>query len=138
MNSFPFPTNLLFLNKVNNELSFAFLFLVISVLKQAIISLNSLNLTILVSSDNSYIMLPNENPLYLNIRIFPSLVCVNAIYKYTCSGCSAPYYDKTSRNLKIRYCEYLRINKSGGNRASPSSSSILDHIISSNPVVVAH
>ena len=59
---------------------------------------------------------------------FQPLVCSNVNYKYTCSGCNATYYGKTSRNLKIRCYEHLGLNKRGENRASPSSSSIWDHI----------
>ena len=43
----------------------------------------------------------------------PSLLCANVIYKFTCSGCSATYYGKTSRNLLIRSREHLGINKLG-------------------------
>ena len=60
--------------------------------------------------------------------LLPSLVCSNVICKYSCSGCSATYYGKTSRNLKIRCYEHLGTNKSGGKRACPSSSSVGDHI----------
>ena len=55
-------------------------------------------------------------------------MCSNVIYKYLCSGCSATYYGKTSRNLKIRCYEYLGTNKSGGKRICPSPSPVWDHI----------
>ena len=60
-------------------------------------------------------------------HFFPPLVSSNVIYKYSCSGCNATYYGETSRNLKIRCYEHLGINKSGGNCALSSSSSIWDH-----------
>ena len=50
------------------------------------------------------------------------------IYKYSYSGCNATYYGKTSRNLKIRCNEHLGIDKKGSKLASPSPSSIWDHI----------
>ena len=69
--------------------------------------------------------------LFKYTDFFPPLVCSNVIYKYSCSGCNATYYGKTSRNLTIRCYEHLGLTKSGGNRASPSSSSIWDHITQS-------
>ena len=59
---------------------------------------------------------------------FPTLLCSSIIYKYSCSGCSTTYYGKTSRNLKIRCNEHLCIGKNGSKLASPSQSSILDHL----------
>ena len=60
--------------------------------------------------------------------LLPPLVCSNIIYKYLCSGCSATYYGKTSRNLNICCYEHLGTNKSGSKRSTPSSSSVGDHI----------
>ena len=59
-----------------------------------------------------------------------TLLCSNIIYSYSCSGCNAAYYGKTSRNLKIRCLEHLGINKSGHKINSPSSSSIYQQISS--------
>ena len=58
---------------------------------------------------------------------FPSSLCSNVIYKFTCSSCKATYYGKTNRNLLTRYREHLGINKYGQNIQSESSSSIKDH-----------
>ena len=59
---------------------------------------------------------------------FTPLVCSDVIYKCSCSGCNATYYGKAFRNLKIRCYEHFGLNKSGGKRASTSSSSIWDVI----------
>ena len=50
---------------------------------------------------------------------------------YSCSGCNTTYYGKTSRDLEICCYEHLGLIKTGGNRASPSSSPIWDHITQS-------
>ena len=52
----------------------------------------------------------------------------NVVYKFTCSGCSATYYGKTSRNLLVRCREHLGINKLGQDVKSSGPSSIKDHI----------
>ena len=44
--------------------------------------------------------------------------------RYSCSGCSATYYCKISRNLKIHYNEHLGIGKSSSLLNSPNSSAI--------------
>ena len=59
---------------------------------------------------------------------FPSLVCSNVVYKFTCSGCNANYYCKTNRNLLIHCNEYLGINRNGRKLAKSSPSSIRDHV----------
>ena len=41
------------------------------------------------------------------------------------------YYDKATRNFEIHCYEHLGISNRGGNHASPSSSSIWDHIAQS-------
>ena len=51
-----------------------------------------------------------------------------------CSSRNAAYYGKTSRNLKIHCLEHLGITKSGHKINSPSSSSIYQHIISSDHI----
>ena len=66
--------------------------------------------------------------LFVSKDRLPSLVRSNAVYKFTCSGCSATYYGKTSRNLLIRCREHLGINKLGQNVKSSGPSSIKDHI----------
>ena len=64
---------------------------------------------------------------------FPVLLCSNVIYKFTCNGCSATYYGKTSRNLLIRCREHLGINKLGQEVKSYSPSSIKEHNCKSGP-----
>ena len=38
---------------------------------------------------------------------FPTLVCSNVVYKSSCSGSNATYYDKTNWNLLIRCYEHI-------------------------------
>ena len=61
-----------------------------------------------------------------------TLLCSNIIYSYTCSSCNSSHYGKTSRNLKIRCLKHLSINRSARKVISPSSSSIYQHISSSD------
>ena len=61
-----------------------------------------------------------------------TLLCSNIIYSYTCSSCNASHYGKTSRNLKTRCLKHLSINRSAHKIISPSSSSIYQHISSSD------
>ena len=44
---------------------------------------------------------------------FPSLLCSNVIYKYSCNDCNATCYGKASRNLLICCNEHLGVNKKG-------------------------
>ena len=58
---------------------------------------------------------------------FANLMCSNAIYKHTCSGCDATYHGKTKIHLIVRCREHLGINKAG-QKINSNSSSIGDHI----------
>ena len=55
-------------------------------------------------------------------------MCSIVVYKFTCSGCIAAYYSKTTRNLLVRCSEHLCVNKCGGKVAAPSPSSIWDYV----------
>ena len=59
---------------------------------------------------------------------FPPLVCSNVVYNLSCSGCNAPYFSKTTRNLLVRCNEHLGVNKSGYKLAAPSPSSTRDYV----------
>ena len=59
---------------------------------------------------------------------FTTLLCSNVIYKCLWSGFNATYYEKISRNLKVRCNEHYGIGKSGSKHASPNPSYIWEYI----------
>ena len=52
---------------------------------------------------------------------FQSVVSSNVVNKFSCSGCYATYYGKTTRNLLIRCNENLTVNSNVSNLIAPSS-----------------
>ena len=46
---------------------------------------------------------------FLHLRTIPSFSRAGTVYIFQCGGCSATYYGKTKRHLKVRMCEHLGI-----------------------------
>ena len=88
-------------------------------------------ITILVDYPNIKLQFVFKSPRQLSSLFkfkdcFPSFPCSNVSYR--CSDCGDTYYCKRSRNLRIRSSEHLGISKSGSRFASPSPSSIWEHL----------
>ena len=63
----------------------------------------------------------------------PETLQSNFVYKFKCGSCTASYYSKTYRHMKVRVSEHQGVSPRKGKRVKGTlSTSVRDHMLDSN------
>ena len=63
----------------------------------------------------------------------PETLQSNFVYKFKCGSCTASYYGKTYRHMKVRISEHQGVSPRTGKRVKGTlSASVRDHMLNSN------
>ena len=66
----------------------------------------------------------------------PETLQSNFVYKFKCGSCTASYYGKTSRHMKVRISEHQGVSPRTGKRVKGTlSTSVRDHMLNCNHIV---